>query len=151
MAVFERKHIKKRDAILVVLRATGDHPCAQWVYDQLKPGIPDLSLGTVYRNLRGFRREGLAASLGVVNGEERFDGIAEPHPHFVCSRCGAVIDVPPDEREALMAALEHLSGGEITANGGNTSGSGRRFIIDFRKTVFYGVCKACQNLPEKVP
>lgn len=147
----ERKHSRKRDAILEVLRSTSAHPCAQWVYDRLKPGIPDLSLGTVYRNLNLFRQEGLAASLGVVNGEERFDGIAEPHPHFVCSRCGAVIDLPPDERDVLVAALEHgFAGGEITANGGNKI-AGQRLIIDFRKTVFYGLCKTCQNLSEKIP
>ena len=46
----ERKHSKKRDAIYECLRNTTTHPSAEWVYAQLKPTIPDLSLGTVYRN-----------------------------------------------------------------------------------------------------
>mgnify|MGYP000354531296 CR=1 FL=1 len=52
-----RKHSRKRDAILECLRCTTSHPTAEWVYTQLKPDIPDLSLGTVYRNLAMFRRE----------------------------------------------------------------------------------------------
>ena len=46
-----RKHSHKRDAILECLRCTTSHPTAEWVYTQLKPTIPDLSLATVYRNL----------------------------------------------------------------------------------------------------
>ena len=54
-----RKHSRKRDAILACLRSTTCHPTAEWVYQQLKPAIPDLSLGTVYRNLSMFKDEGL--------------------------------------------------------------------------------------------
>ena len=46
-----RKRSKKRDAILSCLCNTDTHPSAEWIYHQLKPQIPDLSLATVYRNL----------------------------------------------------------------------------------------------------
>ena len=49
------KHFRKRDAILTCLRETDVHPSADWVYAQLKPQIPDLSIGTVYRNLALFK------------------------------------------------------------------------------------------------
>ncbi|MDR1929191.1 MAG: transcriptional repressor [Treponema sp.] len=130
-----RKHSVKRDAILGVLRGTDTHPGAQWVYERLKPDMPDLSLSTVYRNLRLFREEGEALSLGTVNGEERFDGITEPHPHFVCSKCGAVADIPPDKAEALCRGFE-------PARGEQPEGA---FVIDFRRTVFYGLCKDCRG------
>ena len=68
-----RKHSKKRDAILNCLRETDAHPSAEWVYSRLKPQIPDLSLGTVYRNLALFKETGEAISLGTVMGLERFD------------------------------------------------------------------------------
>ena len=87
------KHSKKRDAILECVRSTGSHPSAEWVYAQLKPKIPDLSLGTVYRNLSMFKEEGIIASLGIVKGMERFERNPEPHTHFICNRCSAVIDV----------------------------------------------------------
>lgn len=99
----ERKHSKKRDAIYECLRNTTTHPSAEWVYAQLKPTIPDLSLGTVYRNLRTFREEGKLISVGVVNGLERFDARTSPHAHFVCRRCSAVLDVDS------IALPEHLS------------------------------------------
>lgn len=98
-----KRYSKKREAILEVIRGTRIHPTADWVYQQLKPKYPDLSLGTVYRNLAAFREEGTIASVGVVNGQERFDGITAPHCHFVCTVCGGVEDLHrltlPEEME----------------------------------------------------
>ncbi len=109
-----RKHSKKRDAILRCVRSTTIHPSAEWVYQQLKPDYPQLSLGTVYRNLNLFREEGAIASLGVVGGLERFDGNPNPHVHFVCLRCGAVQDVGELQLPVeLMQQAEHYISGEI--------------------------------------
>ena len=88
-----KKHFRKRDAILSYLRSTDVHPSADMVFARLKPEIPDLSLGTVYRNLSMFRQQGVIASIGTVNGIERFDGNTNPHVHFICSGCDAVIDM----------------------------------------------------------
>ena len=77
------------------LRSTTCHPSAEWVYAQLKPRIPDLSLATVYRNLARFRAEGAVQVIGCVDGEDRYDGNTAPHGHFICRTCGAVIDLPP--------------------------------------------------------
>lgn len=92
--VHTQKHSAKREAILACIRGTDSHPSAEWVYQQLKPRIPDLSLATVYRNLTLFRSQGLIASVGTVRGLERFDGNPAPHVHFVCEGCGSVIDLP---------------------------------------------------------
>ncbi|CAB1238908.1 MAG: transcriptional repressor [Oscillospiraceae bacterium] len=91
----ERKqnYSRKREAILTALQRTKIHPTAEWVYQELKNEYPDLSLGTVYRNLRLFKEEGVIASVGVVDGQERYDGDVTPHSHFVCTNCGKVIDV----------------------------------------------------------
>ena len=88
------KHFRKRDAILSYLQSTDVHPSADMVYAHLKPEIPDRALGTVYRNLSMFRQQGDIASVGTVNGIERFDGNTIPHVHFVCRDCSAVIDMP---------------------------------------------------------
>ena len=64
----KRKHSRKRDAILDCMRNTTCHPTAEWVYQQLKPIYPDLSLGTVYRNLAMFKESGTIQSIGVVGG-----------------------------------------------------------------------------------
>ena len=91
------RYSKKREAILMALRSTVDHPTAEWLYQALKPEHPDLSLGTVYRNLTLFREQGLVRGVGVVDGHERFDATTADHPHFVCKRCRAVIDIPAIE------------------------------------------------------
>lgn len=98
-----RKHSKKRDAILECIRSTTAHPTAEWIYTRLKPEIPNLSLGTVYRNLAAFKAEGQITSVGVVDGLERFDFNTAPHAHFICLKCKAVIDLAGVEPPAELA------------------------------------------------
>lgn len=85
---------KKRDAMLALLQKTDCHPSADWVYRQMQVEYPGLSLGTVYRNLNHLCARGLIRRVGAVNGQERYDGVTEPHSHFICNRCGAIIDLP---------------------------------------------------------
>jgi Fur family peroxide stress response transcriptional regulator len=132
-ATENRKHSKQRDEILAVLRGTAMHPGARWVYDQLRDKIPRLSLGTVYRNITLFRKEGLVAAVGVVNGEERFDAVTEPHPHVVCTVCGKIVDLSGADDAALRRLVEG-----VTAHAAGVA-------IDYRKTVFCGVCEDCAS------
>ena len=82
-----RRQSKKRDAIREILLASYDHPSVEEIYRRLKPDIPDLSLGTVYRNLALFREEGKAMSVATVAGQERFDGRTHPHAWTMWTRC----------------------------------------------------------------
>ena len=108
------KHFRKRDAILSCLRQTTEHPSADWVYAKLKPEIPDLALGTVYRNLTLFKDQGLIASLGTVGGVERFDGHVTPHVHFICTACHRVTDLSQIQvPEELNASASRASGGQV--------------------------------------
>jgi Fur family peroxide stress response transcriptional regulator len=132
----QRKHSRKRDAILALIQSSVLHPGAQWVYNELKPKIPDLSLGTVYRNINVFLKEGALASVGIVKGEERFDGRTVPHPHAVCTRCGKVVDILNIEEKTINTLREMW---EVEHSVGAVSG----FEIDLRKTVFHGVCNEC--------
>ena len=129
-----KKHFRKRDAILSYLRSTDVHPSADMVYAHLKSEIPDLSLGTVYRNLSMFRQQGTIASIGTVNGIERFDGNTNPHVHFICTGCDAVVDMHqlsvPSE---LAQTAQNQIGGEIV----NCS------------LTFTGLCAQCKNTIKK--
>lgn len=125
-----KRHSKKRDAILTCLRQTKSHPTAEWIYQKLKPEYPNLSLGTVYRNLSEFKREGVIATVGVVDGLERFDGDTSAHSHLICRECGAVVDVNTAEVSAqLLAAAAAETGGEISG----------------AQLTFSGVCRACRT------
>ena len=83
----------KRDAILKKICSTKSHPTAEWVYGELKGEFPDLSLGTVYRNIAEFKSAGKLVSVGVVAGKDRLDGCVSEHSHFICDACHAVIDI----------------------------------------------------------
>ena len=122
------KHFRKRDAILSYLRSTDAHPSADMVYARLKPEIPDLSLGTVYRNLSMFRQQGVIASLGTVNGVERFDGNTVPHVHFVCTCCSAVMDLHQMSmpQQLCREAAEHIGA-----------------KVDACQLMFHGTCREC--------
>ena len=123
-----RKHSRKRDAILDCIRGTKCHPTADWIYQQLKPEIPDLSLGTVYRNLSMFKDKGEIISIGTVGGVERFDGNAAPHVHFVCTDCELVTDLPKIAvPEVLNQEVHDQTGGQI----------------NMCQLTFVGQCKNC--------
>lgn len=124
------KHFRKRDAILTCLKGTTVHPSADWVYAQLKPEFPDLSLGTVYRNLTYFKEQGDIISLGTVNGVERFDGNVSPHIHFICTQCSGITDLDEiDVPENVVAAAALRTGGQISGC----------------SLAFTGICGECSN------
>ena len=120
------KHFKKREAILECLRSTTSHPTAEWVHAQLKSQYPDISLGTVYRNLALFREEGEIISVATVAGQERFDAYTVPHAHFICQNCHAVIDVETPISEDTFRDIP-------------LPGAAREFSL-----TFYGVCENCK-------
>lgn len=128
------KQFRKRNAILAYLRQTHDHPSAEMVYNHLKPEYPDLSLGTVYRNLSMFKDRGEIVSVGTVNGVERFDGNTAPHVHFVCTGCALVEDLPQ------IAVPEVLSREAATQMGGQ---------VDMCQLTFTGLCGQCMDHTEK--
>ncbi len=87
------KNFRKRNAILDYLCHTQEHPSAETIFTELKHQIPDLSMGTVYRNLTLFKQQGKIISVANVGGVERFDANVEPHVHFICQDCCAVTDL----------------------------------------------------------
>ena len=117
-------------AILNALQETDVHPTADWVYARLKPRYPNLSLGTVYRNLKKFCENGRAVSVGVINGQEHFDGRVDPHAHFVCKQCGAVLDVPEEffQEEDFVRLFAKY-----------------RIQVENARVLFEGLCPQCQE------
>lgn len=121
----------KRSAILKTLQSTTVHPTADWVYNKLKPKYPNLSLGTVYRNLKKFCETGKAVSVGVINGQEHFDGDISPHTHMVCTSCGCITDISDTfiERTHIDGILDKY-GHKIT----------------HAEILFRGICNECMDI-----
>jgi Fur family transcriptional regulator, ferric uptake regulator len=121
-----RRMTPQRAEILAELRAAHDHPTAADLYERLRPRLPRLSLGTVYRNLDLLVAAGLAAKLTAAGAEARYDGRPAPHDHARCRACGAVADVPalpePD--------LPRLPDG---------------FAVEVRHLEYVGLCATCRR------
>ena len=113
-----RKNSKKRQVILEALAATTAPPTAQELYQPLKPDYPALSLGTVYRNLSLFSKQGDVMSVGVFRGQERFDARTEPHAHL-----------PGAPEPQLCALAQSVTDAQVLGC----------------SITFTGLCKACQQ------
>ena len=121
---------KKRDAMLDLMRGTKCHPTADWVYQGMKDIYPDISLGTVYRNLNQLCEEKLVMRVGVVDGHERFDADISPHAHFFCSKCGEVLDLPDNApTQNYVKSLSKQYG----------------FVVESHEFKLRGLCKDCVN------
>ncbi len=121
---------RKRVAILDVIKSTKVHPTAEWVYTTLKPNYKDLSLGTVYRNIKKFCDEGVIKSVGVLGAQEHFDGNTRPHSHFFCTKCNCVLDIEKDffSDDAKSSLCEEYG-----------------FEIMEEELMFKGLCKDCMS------
>ncbi len=85
---------KQRRVILEELSSMRSHPTAFEVYEAVRSRIPDISLGTVYRNLGLLSSRGVIKKLEVAGHKTRFDANTEKHYHVRCMFCGRIDDVP---------------------------------------------------------
>ncbi|MGI6176429.1 MAG: Fur family transcriptional regulator [Christensenellales bacterium] len=125
----KQKHSKQREEILQLLRSVDTHPTADWIYRELKPKMPDLSLGTVYRNLSLFVKNGQIQRLTFGSSLDHFDGNPQPHAHFCCAECGHIYDVDFEGLDTLSDALHTTH------------------TIQGCRLEFYGICAHCTQHP----
>ena len=121
-----RKFSRQRSAILDFLSTRKDHPTADVIYTNIRLQYPNISLGTVYRNLAALSDEGVILSLSVGDGYEHFDGNSAPHAHLNCKRCGKIYDAPLKQDILSETAKENDFSSETTV-----------YIV-------YGVCSKCR-------
>ncbi len=121
------KHSKQRDMIKAFLMGRKDHPTADVVYMNVRKENPNISLGTVYRNLTLLADIGEIQRLRLGDGVDHFDADTSAHYHFICSDCGSVIDLE-------MADINGITDAANANFDGNIAG---------HVTYFYGTCKNC--------
>ena len=121
------KKSKQRDMIKAFLMGRKDHPTADVVYMNVRQQNPNISLGTVYRNLTLLAGIGEIQRLRLGDGVDHFDADISPHYHFICSDCSSVIDLEMESINPIVeTASAHFDG-----------------IIAGHVTYFYGTCKKC--------
>lgn len=124
------KYSHQREAIVNFLKTRDDHPTADVVYQNIKETIPNISLGTVYRNLNQLANAGMILRLPCDGKTDRFDAKTHPHCHFMCRSCGAVSDIPIDPSDRLIAEASSASANHIETT----------------SVLFYGICSECEKL-----
>ena len=125
-----QRYSRKRQAIYDTLLQSSEHPSAETIYQTLKPDYPDLSLGTVYRNLKSMVASGDVVRVSNVEGKDRFDAHISPHAHLICRACGRVQDL--ELMEDLTVQCRVLAQRSSVA-------------IDPRSLRFSGLCTLCKD------
>lgn len=103
-------------AVEEVLQAARDHPTAAQIHARVAQTMPQVSLGTVYRNLEKLAQTGGAAVVRLEGEVTRYDGTLEPHDHFVCRRCGSIVDLMEEVGAAVDTTRLQRAGYAVAAH-----------------------------------
>ncbi len=117
------RYSRQREALCELLHSVTTHPDAEWLYAKLKEEYPNISLGTVYRNLRQLVESGNVLEISCGDSSH-FDANAKEHYHMHCINCGRLIDAP---MEKISLNIDEAINFEII---------GCTLIIN-------GICQAC--------
>ena len=113
---------KQKRLIMEIIRECHEnrvHPTAEDIFFEARKKLPNIALGTVYRNLNILSEEGVIRRLSVAGNPDRFDLNVMTHDHLVCSRCGRLKDVEIkvllknaltneiNSRENFMKGIDH--------------------------------------------
>ena len=107
------KYSRQRQLIHSFLMTRKDHPTADIVYQNVRQEYPNISLGTVYRNLTLLADRGEILRLQVGDGVDHFDADTSRHCHFVCSDCGGVTDLQLDCSDEMLADARRNFDGRV--------------------------------------
>ncbi|SCH87075.1 MULTISPECIES: Fur family transcriptional regulator [unclassified Romboutsia] len=123
------KFSKQREIILNEVMNSHLHPTADNIYTSLKKDNPELSLGTVYRNLSQLTKKGIISKLSITGQSDRFDKNIKPHAHLICEKCNNIFDVESDNIYKFINDLSYEK--DITISNYNL--------------VLNGVCSHCKE------
>lgn len=126
------KYSRQREVIKNFLCTRKDHPTADVVYMNVRQQYPNISLGTVYRNLTLLSDMGEIRRLRIGDGVDHFDADTSPHNHFLCTQCGNVIDLEMENIDYIAELAEKNFNGRI----------------DGYTTYFHGLCENCCGKPQ---
>lgn len=128
-----QKYSRQRESIRENLMHRTDHPTADMVYSDIRRIYPNVSLGTVYRNLALLSEQGEISKITTTDGILRYDRNTSPHSHFVCRKCGMIFDLEPADTDGLIRQVQK----DFTG------------WIESCEITFSGMCGNCGNQDEK--
>ena len=114
---------KQNDLILEIINNSYNHPNAYMIYESCKKEIPNISLGTVYRNLNNLVNNMQIKRIKMPDNIDRYDRINNFHAHFICLKCMEIYDL--DFKDKFFH--DNLNGNKV---------------LDYEIS-FKGICKNC--------
>ncbi|KYG91381.1 transcriptional repressor [[Bacillus] sp. KCTC 13219] len=117
----------QRHAILEYLIQSMNHPTADDIYKALEDRFPNMSVATVYNNLRVFREVGLVKELTYGDAASRFDFATGDHYHMICETCGKIVDFHYPGLNEVEHFASHVTG----------------FTVNSHRLEVYGTCPNC--------
>ena len=118
---------KQRELILRTVTASTTHPTADEIYMYVKKELPNISLGTVYRNLKVLAETGQIIRVSFPTSNDRYEGMKPGHHHGQCLHCHTIFDFELPELYAFDAKIAEETG----------------LLIEERTYVVDGICKSC--------
>ena len=125
-----KRNTIQRQLVIAAVRFLADHPTAEEVYDRITMEYPDISKGTVYRNLNSLVESGLLGKVSVPSGADRFDHILARHYHIKCNHCGKFMNV--ENFDYFHDLDDKLATATV-------------FKMEHHDIVFSGLCPECQK------
>lgn len=119
----------QRSLVLEVVRDSQCHITADEVYDTIIKTYPDISKGTVYRNLNLLADIGEIRKVEMPSGADRYDHLCHEHYHARCVKCGQVFDVDMEFMADLGKNIKDTHGFEFTGH----------------DIIFKGICPDCNR------
>ncbi|KYD22736.1 hypothetical protein B4135_1219 [Caldibacillus debilis] len=117
----------QRHAILEYLINSMSHPTADEIYKALEGKFPNMSVATVYNNLRVFREAGLVKELTYGDSSSRFDFATSDHYHAICEKCGKIVDFHYPSLNEVEQFAAHVT----------------NFKVSHHRLEIYGLCEDC--------
>ncbi len=117
----------QRHAILEYLIESMTHPTADEIYKALEGKFPNMSVATVYNNLRVFREAGLVKELTYGDAASRFDFVTNDHYHMICQSCGKIVDFHYPGLNEVEQFASHVTG----------------YKVHSHRLEVYGTCQDC--------
>ena len=101
-----QRYSRQREAILQSLRSVTSHPTAAQLCNMVRQTVPNISLGTVYRNLSELTAAGEILCFKTNDGSEHYDGNALRHPHLVCRQCRQILDLTEQNGQEQLQSYQ---------------------------------------------
>ena len=129
----QERMTRQRKVIIEELSKVKSHPTAYDIYEMVRSKLPQISLGTVYRNLEHLSSRGMIRKLDMGKDQRRFDATMDEHMHIRCLSCGKVEDLSLNPSLDIITMIKNVS-----------SQSG--YEVLGCKMEFHGICPRCRKI-----